>query len=104
MGPASFLRADCCLLLFNGLDVPVPSDFSIPYTDLELTTPDDVKIKAFLMLQRHVLNMNESPIEWDEQSKVDVSQMGFSSLVYSRNLTGLTVVCRNATNGTHVSW
>ncbi|KAI0264528.1 hypothetical protein BGY98DRAFT_1041011 [Russula aff. rugulosa BPL654] len=52
-------------------NVPVPSDFSIPYTGLELTTPDNVKIRAFLLLQRHFLNMNESPIEWDEQSKED---------------------------------
>ncbi|KAH9049247.1 alpha/beta-hydrolase [Lactarius deliciosus] len=38
-------------------NVPVPTDFSIPYIDLELTTPDDVKIKAFLLLQRTVLNL-----------------------------------------------
>jgi len=44
-------------------DVPVPTDFSIPFTDLELTTPDDVKIKAFLLLQRSVLNMGETPVE-----------------------------------------
>jgi hypothetical protein len=64
----------CCGLftLVQWLDVPVPSDFSIPYTDLELTTPDNVKIRAFLLLQRHVLNMNEMPIEWDGQSKEDV--------------------------------
>jgi hypothetical protein len=47
-------------------DVPVPTDFSIPFTDLELTTPDDVKIKAFLLLQRTVLNMGETPVESDE--------------------------------------
>jgi len=49
-------------------NVPVPSDFSIPYTDLELTTPDNVKIKTFLLLQRPVLNMNETPVEWDGPS------------------------------------
>ncbi|KAH9059319.1 Alpha/Beta hydrolase protein [Lactarius vividus] len=47
-------------------NVPVPTDFSIPYTDLELTTPDDVKIKAFLLLQRTVLNMGETLVEWEE--------------------------------------
>ncbi|KAH9024508.1 hypothetical protein EDB85DRAFT_274665 [Lactarius pseudohatsudake] len=47
-------------------NVPVPTDFSIPYTDLELTTPDDVKIKAFLLLQRTVLNLGETPVEWEE--------------------------------------
>jgi len=49
--------------------VLVPTNFSIPYTDLELTTPDDVKI--FLLLQRTVLNMGEMPVEWDEGSPSD---------------------------------
>jgi hypothetical protein len=52
-------------------DVPVPTDFSIPYTDLELTTPDDVKIKAFLLLQRTVLNMGETPVESDGELPSD---------------------------------
>jgi hypothetical protein len=51
--------------------VPVPTDFSIPYTDLELTTPDDVKIKAFLLLQRTVLNMGETPVESDGELPSD---------------------------------
>ncbi|KAI0260533.1 Alpha/Beta hydrolase protein [Gloeopeniophorella convolvens] len=46
-------------------NVPVPSDFSIPYTDLALTTPDGVKIRAFLLLQRRVLNMGETAVPWD---------------------------------------
>jgi hypothetical protein len=53
-------------------DVPVPSDFSIPYTDLELTTPDNIKIRAFLLLQRPVLDMNETPVKWDEKSEEQV--------------------------------
>ncbi|KAH9024510.1 alpha/beta-hydrolase [Lactarius pseudohatsudake] len=52
-------------------NVPVPTDFSIPYTDLELTTPDDVKIKAFLLLQRTVLNLGETPVEWEERPPSD---------------------------------
>ncbi|KAI9449630.1 alpha/beta-hydrolase [Lactarius psammicola] len=48
-------------------NVPIPTDFSIPYTDLELTTPDDIKIKAFLLLQRTVLNIGETPVEWEEE-------------------------------------
>jgi len=55
----------------NNADVPIPTDFSIPYTDLELTTPDDIKIKAFLLLQRTVLNMGEAPIVWEEGSPSD---------------------------------
>lgn len=57
---------------YNRPEVPVPSQFSIPYTDLELTTPDNVKIKSFLLLQRPVLNMNEMPVEWDEKSEEEV--------------------------------
>jgi abhydrolase domain-containing protein 13 len=53
-------------------DVPIPTDFSIPYTDLELTTPDNVKIKAFLLLQRPVLGIGETPIEADEESDEEV--------------------------------
>ncbi|KAI0286535.1 hypothetical protein BC826DRAFT_1108803 [Russula brevipes] len=30
-------------------DILTPSDFSIPYTDLELTTPDVIKIKGVLV-------------------------------------------------------
>ena len=69
MRPAPLLRA----VYSDRLpDVPAPSDFSIPYTDLELTTPDNVKIKTFLLLQRPVLNMNETPVEWDGASDEEV--------------------------------
>ncbi|GAA5986504.1 hypothetical protein JCM11641_005222 [Rhodosporidiobolus odoratus] len=35
-------------------NVPTPSDFGIdPYQDLDLTTPDGVRIKAYLMLYQH---------------------------------------------------
>jgi len=57
-------------------DVPVPSDFSIPYTDLELTTPDNIKIRAFLLLQRPILDMNETPVKWDEKSEEEVRPQG----------------------------
>ena len=63
-------------------DVPVPSDFSIPYTDLELTTPDNVKIRAFLLLQRLVLDMNETPVQWDEKSEEEVRPQGGLSAEY----------------------
>jgi hypothetical protein len=54
------------------LDVPVPTDFSIPYTDLELTTTDNVKIKAFLLLQRPNLGMNETQVASGEESGEEV--------------------------------
>ena len=52
----------------------VPTNFSIPYTDLELTTPDDVKI--FLLLQRTVLNTGETPVELDEEVRQIVWVLG----------------------------
>ncbi|KAI9511255.1 alpha/beta-hydrolase [Russula earlei] len=66
-------------------NVPVPSDYSIPYTDLELTTPDDVKIRAFLLLQRPVLNMNETPIEWDGQSDEEFAATRPTVLMFHGN-------------------
>ena len=57
---------------FLSPDVPVPTDFSIPYTDLELTTPDNIKIKAFLLLQRPVLGIGETAIESDERPDEEV--------------------------------
>lgn len=90
----------------------MPSDFSIPYTDLELTTADNVKIKTFLLLQRPVLKMNETPLKWDEQPEEEVRQ-GKPSFVWSTSLklmnmacfhmaTSITV-CGYAANGAHVS-
>lgn len=69
MPPARFSGTVRCYIR---AEVPVPSQFSIPYTDLELTTPDNIKIKTFLLLQRPVLNMNETPVEWDEKSGEEV--------------------------------
>ena len=72
--PSAFRILLCCVV--NNAVVPIPTDFSIPYTDLELTTPDDVKIKAFLLLQRTVLNMGEMPVESDEEVRQIVWVLG----------------------------
>jgi len=37
-------------------EVPIPTDFNLPYQDLELTTPDEVKLKCYLMVQRKDLS------------------------------------------------
>jgi hypothetical protein len=79
-----------------------PSDFSFPYADPELTTTDNVKIRVFLLPQRHVLNMNKTPIEWDGQSKQDVRH-AVPLYDICGKLTGSTIVGRNATYGAHVS-
>jgi abhydrolase domain-containing protein 13 len=37
--------------------VPVPTDFGLPYEDVELITPDNVRIKCYLMIQRNPLDI-----------------------------------------------
>ncbi|ETW75299.1 Alpha/beta hydrolase [Heterobasidion irregulare TC 32-1] len=47
-------------------EVPTPAEFSLPYTDLELTTSDGVKLKCYLLLQRPDLHVpGATKIEWD---------------------------------------
>ena len=41
--------------------VPVPSDYGLPYEDLQLRTPDGVQIHAFLLRQREHLNRTPPP-------------------------------------------
>ncbi|RPD56558.1 alpha/beta-hydrolase [Lentinus tigrinus ALCF2SS1-7] len=36
-------------------EVPVPTDFDLPYQDLPLTTPDGVKLRCYLLTQRKEL-------------------------------------------------
>jgi hypothetical protein len=91
--------------LTSVLDVPVPTDFSIPYTDLELTTSDKIKIRAFLLLQRTVLNMGETPVEGspsDEEVRSKCSWEPSPGVLGSSHRHGLTV-CGLAANSTHVS-
>ncbi|RDB30001.1 Protein bem46 [Hypsizygus marmoreus] len=38
------------------IEVPVPSDFGLPYEDLELETPDKVKLRCYLLPQKQSLS------------------------------------------------
>ena len=38
-------------------DVPVPTQYDLPYEDLTLVTQDGVKIKCYLLAQRKELNL-----------------------------------------------
>lgn len=40
----------------------MPSDFGLPYEDLRLTTPDDVKIHCYLMVQKRGLSPQATPV------------------------------------------
>lgn len=44
--------ADYCVTIGSRLTVATPAEYDLPYEDLELLTPDGVKIKAYLMLQQ----------------------------------------------------
>ena len=49
------------------VDVPVPTDFDLPYEDLTLTTPDDVKLRCYLLTQRKELpNTGTMPVDGPE--------------------------------------
>lgn len=36
-------------------DVATPADYGLPYSDLTFNTPDKVKIRGYLLVQRKVL-------------------------------------------------
>ncbi|CAE6466735.1 unnamed protein product [Rhizoctonia solani] len=36
-------------------NVATPADYGLPYSDLSFTTPDNVKIRAYLLIQRKIL-------------------------------------------------
>ncbi|GBE84487.1 alpha/beta-hydrolase [Sparassis latifolia] len=38
------------------VEVPTPTDFGLPYQGLELLTPDDVKLRCYLLVQRKELS------------------------------------------------
>ncbi len=72
--PSAFHILLCCVV--NNTVVPILTNFSIPYTDLELTNPDNVKIKAFLLLQWTVLNMGEMLVKSDKEVRQIVWVLG----------------------------
>ncbi|TFK50535.1 alpha/beta-hydrolase [Heliocybe sulcata] len=54
-------------------EVPVPSDFGLPYEDLRLTTADNVKIQCYLMVQKTDLGSQATPVP----GELDVSAEEF---------------------------
>jgi hypothetical protein len=40
----------------------VPSEFGLPYTDLTLTAPDGVRLKAYLLTQRRHLDVHGATV------------------------------------------
>ncbi len=57
----------------RAIEVPVPTDFDLPYQDLTLNTPDGVKLRCYLLTQRKELSNHgakhipSSEEETDEQ-------------------------------------
>lgn len=46
--------ASCCNIAY--IDVPIPSDYGLPYQDLELETSDKVKLRCYLLPQKKMLS------------------------------------------------
>jgi hypothetical protein len=58
-------------------DVPVPTDFGLPYNDLILRTHDNINIRAYLLLQTKELSQDISPSQVDfdpKETDEEVSQ------------------------------
>lgn len=55
---AEFFEPSRVIELLNARDaeVPVPTDFGLPYENLELVTPDNVKLRSYLLVQRRELS------------------------------------------------
>ncbi|KAI0036346.1 alpha/beta-hydrolase [Vararia minispora EC-137] len=78
--------------------VPVPSEFGLPYTDLTLTTPDGVKIKAFLLTQRRHLEIHgAAEIPWSLEDDGDETHLISRQFVASRP----TVIMFHGNGGNH---
>lgn len=72
--------------------VSTPADFEIPYEDLELTTRDGVKIKAYLMIPKQKVPEDDevvSPVDDGTQTKLDDNEVRLISLctIFSASLT-----------------
>ncbi|THH06906.1 hypothetical protein EW146_g9471 [Bondarzewia mesenterica] len=80
--------------MLSRVHVPTPTDFSLPYTDLELTTPDGVRLKSYLLLQRPNLHVpGATQIEWDDEQDDEAYDM-FSA-------TRPTIIMFHGNGGNH---
>lgn len=101
------------LVRCNLPEVPTPAEFSLPYTDLELTTSDGVKLKCYLLLQHPDLHVpGATKIEWDsdgDDEKYDMvnhtSKLDgpCSSSMSDPIVSFLRTVCCNSSDHYHVS-
>ena len=82
------------------LDVPVPTQYGLPYEDLELDTADHVKVHAYLLKQRADLPDGSTSVE----APVGISDDEASSSVFSPfHVAEETPVCCVAPHRHHVS-
>jgi hypothetical protein len=71
------------------IDVATPAEYGIPYSDLTLITPDKVKIRAYLLVQRRTLlsadgSLGTSEVDvGDDDADVRTSDCGnFEILIF----------------------
>ena len=58
-------------------EVPVPTDFDLPYQDPHLTTPDGVKLKCFLLTQRKELLKHGAKLIHSPEDETDEEVRSF---------------------------
>ena len=92
--PASFpegSRTSACHLVihlapdnsYTYLDVPVPTQYDLPYEDLTLVTRDEVKIRCYLLMQRKELNLaTKTTFESLQEAEEPPEKVG--TVLYSR--------------------
>lgn len=93
------------LIAVNYPDVPVPSDFGMPYQDLELRTPDDILLRCYLLPQRKTLHADHSEavrVPYDG-SETDDEVNFFVLLRDASDGYSYIVYCQPA-NCRHVPW
>ncbi|TDL20367.1 alpha/beta-hydrolase [Rickenella mellea] len=66
-------------------DVPVPTDYGVPYEDLSLDTSDGVKIRTFLLMQRRNIPQAADIPNTDDMSDADFAARRPTVLMFHGN-------------------
>ncbi|TEB29706.1 alpha/beta-hydrolase, partial [Coprinellus micaceus] len=61
-------------------DVARPSDFGIPYEDLELKTPDDILLRCYLLLQKRELSSSHPDAAYLDVGNLSEDQVRFRTV------------------------
>ena len=85
MKPDLWHKRDLTFLRFD-LDVAAPSDFELPYENLELKTPDGIMLRCYLLPQKKDLEPGATFMDIPkEMSEDEVSNFLFPLMYRNRN-------------------